>query len=186
MFKKTFLGLVLIIMSITVANAALINYQGTGNFQQLGSGVGSTIVDTSLNQGMAFNNSDSLALLGYGGFDSFDLSLGEDMHFWYEDFGGNIMDLYGTITSGILSGNSSFQFFGVNSTTGTVYEVSGSRSFNDQGYVTSNSINVSGQFATVPEPGSLALMVIGLIGFISMKKMLKLKQDDTGYMMTAA
>lgn len=153
------------------AQAAMITpFQGTGNFEL----TGILVSDTSLNQGMAFNNSDTSALLGYGGFDSFNLTVGENLHFWFTDASSAIVDLYGQIaeltTSITTLPNATFSFFGVDSITGQIFEASGSRTINNAGIVTSNSINVSGQFGTVPEPSVILLMLIGIAGFLFSKK----------------
>ena len=159
-------------MFLPGAHASLMNFQGTGNYTQTGGNVvGSTIIDTSFNDGMAFNNSDTTALLGYGGFDTFDLTVGETLHFWYnEALSGDLVDLHGTISSVDIANFSNFSFFGVNSLSGDIYEVSGSTSyFGDN--VVSNSINVSGQYGNVPEPSSIALFSVASAGlFFSRKK----------------
>ncbi|MDP3380895.1 MAG: PEP-CTERM sorting domain-containing protein [bacterium] len=157
------------------ANAAFVPFQGTGNFELNGN----TISDVSLNNGMAFNNSSDLSFLGFGGFADFELVVGENLHFWFTDVSSNLVNLYGTIaqltTSNINLPGLSFSFFGVNSSNGEIFEASGSRTINAQGIITSNSINVSGQFEQVPEPETLLLMGIGLLGmgFFSRKSSLK-------------
>ncbi|MDP2091277.1 MAG: PEP-CTERM sorting domain-containing protein [Candidatus Gracilibacteria bacterium] len=177
MFKNLFIaGIISLFMTLS-AQAAFVPFQGTGNFELNGN----TVSDVSLNNGMAFNNSSDLSFLGFGGFADFDLVVGENLHFWFTDVSSNLVNLFGTIaqltTSDINLPGLSFSFFGVNSNTGEIFEASGSRTINDLGIVTSNSINVSGQFGNVPEPETLLLMGIGLLGFFFSRKSGMIKND---------
>ncbi|MDP2091278.1 MAG: hypothetical protein Q8K30_06810 [Candidatus Gracilibacteria bacterium] len=153
------------------ANAATVTFQGTGNFELNGN----TVSDVSLNQGMAFNNSTNLSFLGFGGFADFDLTVGENLHFWFTDNSNNLVNLFGKIsqvnTKDVPLSGLTFSFFGLESNSGQIFEASLSRTINEQGIVTSNSINLSGQVAAVPTPGALLLFISGLpLLFISKKK----------------
>lgn len=178
------------ILSLLFANAqaAYVPFQGTGNFDLTENNGIFTVSDVSLNQGMAFNNSNDSSLLGYGGFDTFSLVANENLHFWYTDLSNNLVNLYGVIQSFTIAdfslANAQFSFFGLTSDTGEIFEVSGSRTINSNDVVTSNSINASGQHQTVPEPSVLLLLAVGVIGVSMFRK--KSSQDDYyGKMITA-
>lgn len=194
MLKKTFLSLVLIFMSLSVAQAAIITYNGTGNYTRTADGSGlSTISQGSLitpGSMMDFVNSDTGNDLGQGGFADFDIAVGSDFNFWFTDIlSGDLILLSGQINNILFNRDilGVFDIFAVRSS-GDIFSISGTSNYDMHGALIDNSISVSGQYevTSVPEPGSFVLMLLGIAGITGMRKFRIQKQEDSGYAMATA
>ena len=178
MLKKIAMGIALF-ASVTFANASVINYNGTGNYTRTDDSSGTTISQgSSITPGstLTYVNSDTGITLGEGGFDAFNLSIGSALNFFFTDSSSALVNLTGTITNVLADINvpNSFDAFVLRSS-GDIFSVSGTANYDIQGQLVDNSISVSGQYGNVPEPGTIALMSLGLLG---LRQSYKKKQNS--------